>query len=307
MPIHGWINSDLIREALPYITLYGLSSLIIITFGLTAIISWKWRGLITLILIILFFFPLNQKPMKLDNNIIMVQANIPQNEKWEPEFIARNFNRYIDMSLNAVETNEPQIIIWPETAISQYLLENRSYLERFVSFLSNLPQDSILITGVLTYDDFGNHFNSLISYNQSGNIIARYDKHHLVPFGEYMPFGLDTITGFNNFQYGPPPKMIRLDSNIRFSFVPLICYESIFTHYSTITTDSGVLLNITNDSWFGNTAGPYQHFDHARFRAAENKTMVLRLSGNGISAIISQHGNILLSSRLNTQDIVKNN
>ena len=101
-------------------------------------------------------------------------------------------------------------------------------------------------------------------FNRNAEIVGRYDKHHLVPFGEYMPFGLDTITGFSNFTSGDKPQLLRAD-NLDLNIMPSICYEGIFPRYAKNSTDNSVLINITNDAWFGNTAGPYQHFDHIVF------------------------------------------
>jgi len=125
-------------------------------------------------------------------------------------------------------------------------------------------------------------------------------------FGEYMPFGLDTITGFSNFSKGTAPKIIHLDNHM-FSFVPLICYESIFARYLPETTQSSIILNLTNDSWFGETAGPYQHFDHMIFRSYQSRTASIRLSGNGMSAIILQNGKIVYLSSLNKIQTITNN
>jgi apolipoprotein N-acyltransferase len=238
----------------------------------------------------------------LPDNIIMVQANIPQDEKWDSQYIERNFNRYVDKSLGVIQSSRPHIVIWPETAISYYLLDHDQFRVRFQNFLANLPPQSILITGILTYNDNHDHFNSIIVYDRDGQIIARYDKHPLVPFGEYMPFGLDTVTGFNNFKSGSPPKPLETPLG---HFMPLICYESIFSHYAAAGPDNSILLNLTNDAWFGNTAGPYQHFDHMVFRAMETSSPALRLSGNGVSGLISPHGDILNVTQLNHIGFIK--
>ncbi|PCI00895.1 MAG: apolipoprotein N-acyltransferase [Alphaproteobacteria bacterium] len=235
------------------------------------------------------------------DNITLIQANIKQHEKWDPKHIKGNFDRYISMSKSAIKgKTSPQTIIWPETAISQNLLSNPRVNEKLEQFLSALPPESHLITGFLNQHN-GAYYNSLIVMNTSGEIVASYDKHHLVPFGEYMPFGLDTLTGFTGFSHGTPPKQMTFGEQ---KFLPLMCYEVIFPPYSAQSKDSDFILNLTNDAWFGKTAGPYQHFDHARFRAAENKKPIIRLSGNGISAFIDSHGRVLSATKLNTQSFL---
>jgi len=290
LPAHTWVNTDILMSLLPKIGFFGLNTLTILLFCLPAIFSHKIRTYYVAALIIITFVPApitKSNYFSAPDNIIMVQANIPQNEKWDRQFIKRNFDRYIDKSLGAIVNSKPHIIIWPETAISYYLLNHDQFRTKFQNFLADLPPESILITGVLTYNDNQDHFNSIIVYDRLGQVIARYDKHHLVPFGEYMPFGLDTITGFNNFKSGSPPEV--LDTPLG-QFIPLICYESIFSHYADYEAEERILLNLTNDAWFGHTAGPYQHFDHMIFRAMETGSLALRLSGNGISAIISPDG-----------------
>ena len=304
MPVHTWVNTDVMMTTLPYIGLYGLNAITILLFCIPALLNNISRAIYLMILIAISIVPITKTDINnIPDNIVMIQANIPQNEKWGADYLWRNFNRYIDMSQDAImDKTAPQIIIWPETAMSQYFLSYEEPQTIFETFLRDLPDESILITGLLNHAGDEN-YNSIAVFNRQGDIIAQYDKHHLVPFGEYMPFGLDTITGFNNFSAGPKPELIRLDDQ-NINFLPLICYESIFSTYVNNSTYGGLLLVLTNDSWFGKTAGPYQHFDHARFRSIEANQPALRLSGNGISAIIDNHGQIKQISKLNHQAII---
>jgi len=301
LPVHTWVNSDLMMATLPFMGLYGLNSVTLIAFGALALLRPWQQMTFASILMLLSFIPLQQQnETSLPKNLVMVQANIPQHEKWQRHLVDRNFNRYLTMSLEGIETktNEPHLIIWPETAISDYMMNVPRFQTGLQDFLDRLPEESLLITGVLTFDNTnGNHYNSLIMLNRRGDRIARYDKHHLVPFGEYMPFGLDTITGFSNFASGQKPAPLRLPNGL--NILPLICYESLFPGYARYPAD--ILLNITNDAWFGDTAGPYQHFDHMRFRAAETRTPVIRLSGNGISGLIDGNGDLIALTHLNRQ------
>lgn len=310
LPAHTWTHTDIMMATLPYIGFWGLNSLTIIIFCMPAFFPKATIKLGFFCLIIaLSFTPIQinriNKTNALPNNIHMIQANIPQNQKWNPNLVWRNFSRYTQLSQNVVHNDESQIIIWPETAISEFFINQPDSLTEFKSFLSSLPKRSILITGYLHYID-GEPYNSLAIFNRNAEIIKIYSKHHLVPFGEYMPFGFDTITGFRNFSAGPPPQPMRLNE-FNLTLHPVICYEIIFSRYLSNITDNAVILNITNDAWFGNTAGPYQHFDHAIFRSVENKSYGLRLSGNGLSGVISPQGGLVNLSNLNEVATLSNN
>lgn len=317
LPVHTWAHNDLIMSSnlLPNLGLYGVNSLTIIALALPyfAFMACQYKKIIGLFTITLyasiFFYNMPIKEIEKRNSdhiIVMIQGNIAQKDKWNPDKIWDNFDRYITMSQNAIETKKPHIIIWPETAISQRLIETHRGHKIFTSFLSRLPEGSVLITGILTYHD-DNHFNSIHVYDTQGTILSSYNKHHLVPFGEYMPLGLETITGFSGFTSGEVPNHINI-KHLDFSFLPLICYESIFPRYSLTTNNSRIILNLTNDAWFGKTAGPYQHFDHMIFRALETEKSAIRLSGNGISGFIHGNQRILKQSTFNKQStlILKN-
>ncbi len=312
LPIHTWVNTDLIMMmALPHLGFYTINSLTIVIFTLPyfAFTTFRYKKAISAISILLYttllFYNVSSEVTEKSNSdhtIVMIQGNIAQKDKWDPDKIWDNFNRYITMSQNAIETNKPHIIIWPETAISQRLIETHRGHKIFTSFLSRLPEDSVLITGILTHDD-NSHFNSIHVYDTQGTILSSYNKHHLVPFGEYMPLGLDTITGFSGFTSGSLPNHINI-KHLNFSFLPIICYESLFSHYISSTDNSSTILNLTNDAWFGKTAGPYQHFDHMIFRAAESKKNAIRLSGNGVSGYINREGQVQNISSLNKQKTI---
>ena len=151
-------------------------------------------------------------------------------------------------------------------------------------------------------------WNSLHALNADGEITATYDKQHLVPFGEYVPLknllGLKKLTeGLTDFTPGPGIRTLKLDGLPPFS--PMICYEVIF---SGRVTDRQArpewLLNITNDAWYGTRTGPYQHFDQARLRAAEEGLPMARVAGTGISAIIDGYGRVLGKLDLGTKGVL---
>ena len=305
LPAHTWTQTDVMMNTLPHIGFWGLNSLTIILFCLPVLLQNKLRATYIVCLISICLIPIQKSQTNtIPDNVIMIQANIPQHEKWDRNYIWRNFDRHVEMSLSAIINNDSQIIIWPETAISQNFITAATPRAEFLRFLSSLPKGSILISGYLSFKN-DHAYNSIAIFNRDGEIISQYDKHHLVPFGEYMPFGLDTVTGFSNFSSGEKPQIIDLHDN-NFSFLPLICYESVFSRYLPSTVNGLAILNITNDSWFGNTAGPYQHFDHMIFRTIESGRPAIRLSGNGLSGIINKDGIATHLSMLNKISTISN-
>lgn len=302
LPTHTWTRTNVMMVTLPHIGFWSLNSLTIILFCLPLLLKNLFRYVYIALFALITFIPITiiNTESNLPDNIIMVQANISQHEKWDRNYIWRNFDRHIDMSLTAIKNSEPQVIIWPETAIAEGFIQSPVPRTEFLNFLTSLPKDSLLITGYLNYEG-DNAYNSIAIFNRDGQIISKHDKHHLVPFGEYMPFSLDTVTGFSNFTAGAKPASLAVN---KINFIPLICYESIFSKYVGRAENNALLLNLTNDSWFGNTAGPYQHFDHMIFRTMESGIPAVRLSGNGISAIIRSDGTPLNISKLNEQSII---
>jgi apolipoprotein N-acyltransferase len=160
-------------------------------------------------------------------------------------------------------------------------------------------------------DPQGDIWNALHAMDGSGEIVATYDKVHLVPFGEYTPLrallGLAKLTaGSRDFSAGPGLKTVTLPGVPTFS--PLICYEIIFPGAVKPASGEGPaprwLLNLTNDAWFGESSGPYQHFAAARIRAVEEGLPVVRAANNGISAVIDSYGRVIDRINLNDRGIV---
>ncbi len=192
-------------------------------------------------------------------------------------------------SMTAIDKDEYQLIIWPES--SYPFVFNKSDEE--IKFLSKLaPKNGLLVFGADRMED-GKIYNSIIAINNKEEIVLIYDKKHLVPFGEYVPwreylFFLDKIVyGIGDFTAGNIDVHIAQDM----AFFPMICYEVAFNHQ--INNNFNFILNITNDAWFGNSSGPYQHLMMARFRAAKHQLPMIRVSNTGISAHISNRGTII--------------
>lgn len=238
----------------------------------------------------------------------LVQANIAQIDKWDRVKARDNYLRYVDMSRERLVENDITHVIWPETAVT-YLFEE-SDERRFL--LARALGDASLITGSVRRERDGSGtmrpYNSLHVMAADARITATYDKVHLVPFGEYLPFrsvlsalGLNRLVpGTSDFAAGPGPQTISVPGLPAFS--PLICYEIIFP--GRIIADGPRprwLLNITNDGWFGESNGPLQHFASARFRAIEEGLPVIRVAGTGITAVVDAHGRVKSSIALGKQ------
>lgn len=251
----------------------------------------------------------------------LIQPDISLKDKWQD---ADRASAIIGKLLRMSETGTPasprlnarSIVIWPEGAIP-VLLPYEPYLRSAIARI--LPEGAILIAGGprgepdpdSNSDRLTHFYNSLFVVNDAGEIVETYDKAHLVPFGEYVPFrqilgrlGLRKITQFQgSFDEGPGPRTLSLPGRPAFS--PLICYEIIFAD-GVVAADHRPdwLLTITNDAWFGNSGGPYQHFAQARMRAVEQGLPVVRVANSGISGVIDAYGRVQSETSLNTTDVV---
>lgn len=231
--------------------------------------------------------------------IRVIQPNINQNEKWAEGAEARNYDRLV--RLTGQPGRKPRLILWPEVAVPWYLDENPLARETIASLLG--PRD-LLLTGAIhfNYDEDGNPVtatNSLFGLTPDARLIGRYDKSHLVPYGEYLPMrpilsaiGLSRLApGDMDFQPGPGPRGILMPG---IGLVGVqICYEIIFSgHVIDATHRPRFLFNPSNDAWFGRW-GPPQHLAQARLRAAEEGMPVIRSTPTGISAVVDGHGRLL--------------
>ena len=229
-------------------------------------------------------------------NVRLVQPNIAQSEKWKRDKMADHFFKHLELSQNLDNNDTPSIIVWPETALSYRILNNPKAMPDIQKVLSSYPPSSVLITGMLQHDEEKETYsNSLVMIDQNGQISNTYDKHHLVPFGEYIPFQewipLAPVVQFKGFEPGQGLKTFETPAGLRYS--PLICYEIIFPGKS-IERDSrpDFIVNVTNDAWYGFSAGPHQHLMQAVFRAIETGIPVVRVANTGFSVVISPYGDL---------------
>lgn len=231
-----------------------------------------------------------------ETTLRIIQANISQDHKWKPELRFNTLQRHLNLSRSS-SLSHAQLVIWPESAVP-YSLAPDADLIRLLK--QAIPADGLLLTGALR--ELGDKetyqlWNSLFAIRADGIIADIYDKVHLVPFGEYIPFhNLLPVTkityGVIDFSAGKAPKTLSLGGTIP-SVGPLICYEAIFpTNIIDKPNRPGWLLNITNDAWFGMSSAPYQHLQMARMRTVEQGIPLVRAANTGISAIIDAYGHI---------------
>nr|WP_089269312.1 apolipoprotein N-acyltransferase [Puniceibacterium sediminis] len=229
----------------------------------------------------------------------LVQPNAPQEEKWDRTKAQLFFERQVDFTaaVPAPDSPVPALTVWPETALPMLLGDAGMALAVIADAAG--PTTSVIV-GVQR-EEGGAYYNSLVVTGSDGAVHQVYDKHHLVPFGEYMPwaslFARFNILGLaaradGGFSSGPGPTL--LDLGLLGHALPLICYEAVFPQdVSGAPSRPGMLLQITNDAWFGKRSGPYQHLAQARIRSIEQGLPMLRAANTGVSAVIDGGGRIL--------------
>lgn len=222
----------------------------------------------------------------------VVQPNAPQDEKWDPARSAAFFERALELTAQA---GAPDLVVWPETSVP-YAVEAGAPA---VARIAEAAAGARVAVGAQRPEG-ARFYNTLFVLGPGGDIAQTYDKHHLVPFGEYMPlgdlagrlgiYGLAARDGFG-YSAGPGPRPIDLGP--LGTALPLICYEAIFAEEVGAAPRPNWLLHVTNDAWFGTFAGPQQHLAQARMRAVEQGVPLVRAANTGISAVIDARGAVV--------------
>ena len=232
--------------------------------------------------------------------VIVAQGNIPQDQKWQPAFQRETIDTYLRLSQEMFAAKKPQLVVWPETALPFYPYEHPLFL-RLHSELTR-PYRTFLLTGAphrekVSPDNPITYANSAFLLSPDGLVTGRYDKQHLVPFGEYVPLRwllgfasplVETLGAFSPGQSNVPLTC----QNSRIGV--LICFESIFPEISRKQAEAGanLLVTLTNDAWFGRSSAPWQHLAMGVFRAVETRKTLVRAANTGISAFIDPMGRI---------------
>lgn len=291
----GALGDALIQPA----SLVGVHGLTFATVLLAAtpLLGWRWRlgGIGALVLWCGFGIARLERPVPPgpDLTVLLVQGNVVQGQKWDQAMRVGIFRRYLGLTRDAVARagGGPALVVWPETA-SPALLETDAEARALVAQAAGGNQALI---GSVRFDAADRPRNSLFALAPAGGIEGIYDKWHLVPFGEYqpnwLPLGIQLVPG-GGFARGPGPRTLHLPG------VPpvgaLICYETIFPSQAIDEADRPAwMVNVTNDAWFGDSAGPRQHLAAARLRAVEEGLPLLRAANTGISAAFDARGHEL--------------
>lgn len=259
--------------------------------------------------------------------IRVVQPSVPQHHKWARDKQGEIFNDHLALSATTEQGRPAGLagithVVWPEASMPFLPLATPQALAAIGRLL---PERTHLVAGALRLErsEVGDEvrpsvkakskvFNSMIVFAPDGGAEAIYDKLHLVPFGEYLPFaktlewlGLETITRIRGgFAAGKSPRPLLSVPGLP-AIVPLICYEAIFPAAVVQGRQRPqLMINVTNDGWFGNTTGPYQHFHQSRLRAVEEGLPLIRAANNGISAMIDPHGRVIKAIGLNERGVI---
>lgn len=243
------------------------------------------------------FYRLNSVDHGEPVKVVLVQGNIPQDVKWDPAFQEATVAIYEKLSRKACTTGG-NLVIWPESALPFYFQSEEKYAARVKALASELK--SCLVVGSPAYEKDGErirYLNSAFLLAPSGDVLGRSDKMHLVPFGEYvplqklLPFVNKLVTGIGEFSSGT--KITPLNTG-KGEIGVLVCFEGIFPELARayVRAGSRLLVNITNDAWFGKSSAPYQHLSMTVFRAVENRVPLVRAANTGISSIIDSKGHI---------------
>jgi len=237
--------------------------------------------------------------------VSVIQGNIDQAVKWDPVFQDETIKIFKEMTLtSAANNNKPGLIIWPETATPFYFQATDPRYPEILK-LAQMSRTYLLFGCPFYNPEKGpeESYNSAFLISPDGRLSGQYNKMHLVPFGEYvplrkmLPFMTNLVPGIGDFSVGKEATPLSINNR---KIGVLICYEAIFPEItrSFIKAGADLLVNITNDAWFGNTSAPYQHLSMTAFRAIESRRYVVRSANTGISAVIGPTGKIEATTEL---------
>lgn len=267
--------------------------------------------LIVLLIATLFygFNKLNTKAASKNDSlkIALLQGNIPQDVKWSRSFRDKTMEIYSRMSRQAA-SEAVDLIVWPESALPFFFQDEEEQAGKVRSLARELST-SILVGSPAHESRNGKQkfLNSAFLINSEGETVGRADKLHLVPFGEYVPLGRfmpfihKIVSGIGDFVPGESAHVLPIKNS---TIGTLVCYEVIFPELARKYVNAGarILVNITNDAWFGRSSAPYQHLAIAAFRAVETRTPLVRAANTGITAFVDQNGHIKTMTGLFTED-----
>jgi apolipoprotein N-acyltransferase len=307
---HVWAFATPLLQAASLFGVYGLG---MISFLVLAAPTAGWRASIAALVLLGLAGFAGQMAMAEAGGpesgpwIRIVQPNVSQSQKFRPETRARQLTKLVEMSRQP-GFDRLAAVVWPETALPDVIAPRSAALQ---GMAQAVPPGGLLLSGAArsTLKAEDGVWNSLLVIDGTGTIAAHYDKVHLVPLGEYIPFHkqlapVSGAIGRGSFEEGEGRVTLSPTNGLP-SFSPVICYEVIFP---AAVTGSGPrpqwLLNITNDAWFGSSSGPYQHLTSARLRTIEEGLPMIRAANTGISAVIDAYGRVPASLGMEQEGII---
>lgn len=331
---YGWGAVPAVMQSAALFGSYGLSLLTVLFGASLALLTeekrWRMPAVLAGLFVLLFVWggvrlasvhPADVAGVRLR----LVQPAIPQAEKFRRDLVPRNWQRLVDLSTApGADGKAPSVVIWPEAALPFLYTPDGLGMEWIADLNARRPNarlpnagfsdahGAVLMTGAVRADFSGDkpvYYNSFLVF-AGARQVAVYDKSHLVPFGEYLPFeetlnalGLQKLTGIaGSFGRGDGPQSLAVPGLP--SVGPLICYEILFPGAVVGEVRPDWFANVTDDSWFGPWAGPRQHLLVAQMRAIEEGVPVVRVANTGISAVIDPQGRITTKSKLNVSTYI---
>jgi apolipoprotein N-acyltransferase len=315
----------LLMQSVSAVGMVGMNTLAVFVFALPALLAARRHlrlGAALLVLLaaahIAFGYirlsaPLPPAGKTLDVRI--VQPSVDLSEKWDASVRDRIFATMLAMSSETPQQGhqKPQLVLWPETSVPFLFTERPEAL----TALGDMLDDGQMLLAGAVREEGGSaggdarYYNSVVAINDKGEIVDAVDKLHLVPFGEYLPFaglldrlGIEQlVAGPLTFSAGSERHSLALPGGIK--ALPFVCYEVIFPDLVADGAPSTELIvNVTNDAWFGDTPGPYQHCRQAQVRAVENGLPLLRAANNGISAIVDPDGRVMDALAIDAKGVI---
>ena len=325
---YSWSWATEILQILNLIGLFAFNLLAVTIFTLPAVLffnnSLSKKTLVMSLSLLLIFSVFIYGSTSINKNKALIDF-IDKKDKVYIKVVSPNFVLKYNLSENEIENklkklvkysdpdpNKTTLFVWPEGVFTGYTFNEIFQFKDLIK--DNFNQKHSILFGINTINKNSNqYFNSLIVTNNKFEILHQYNKKKLVPFGEFLPFenylskmGLKKITeGYGSFARGKTQKNIIINN---INFLPLICYEIIFPELTQKASNkTNLIVNISEDGWFGNTIGPQQHFAKAIFRSIENNSFLVRSANKGISAIISNKGEVIRRLSVNETGSIEHN
>jgi apolipoprotein N-acyltransferase len=233
--------------------------------------------------------------------VALLQPGIPQLEHWDPQRIPSNIERHLELSKEAL-SERPHLLIWPEAAATFDVRADRRFIPQLLPAMAAGPTYFLVGTPYVEVGPSGRSlFNAALLFDPFGRIVGRYDKRELLPFGEYYPAWIKAVgplyeslkekMGSIEIQPGRPRDRMRTD---RVELATLVCHEILFPSLvrQSIGEETGLLVNISNDAWFGTSGAIRQHFQLAVLRSVENRIPLVRAANFGVTASVDSAGRV---------------